>query len=329
MEKRPRILFTSTFPAPFIAADFESLSKVFSVVWIRSHGVGALWEYVRAIASCDVTFSWFASVHSAFVVLLAKIFRKKSIVVLGGADVANEKDYDYGIWNSPWKSVIVRYGIRHADVVLPVAEALTLEAIRLAEYDGKNIETLPTGYDVERWKPAGPKEQFVLMVGATPDLVRMKKKGIDILLQVAKMLPEVPFVVIGIAPEVQRQLEIPSNVQCLPFVPQDELMRYFQRAKVFLQPSRHEGMPNTLCEAMLCGCVPVGANVYGIPAAIGSAGFLVDGDDVARYAGALIQALAASASAGQAARERIVELFPKKKREERLRNLIVSLNKKR
>lgn len=329
MKKRPRILFTSTFPAPFITADFESLSKVFSVQWIRSHGIGALAEYVHAIASCDVTFSWFASVHSAFVVLLAKIFRKKSIIVIGGADVANEKDYDYGIWNSPWKSVIVRYGIRHADLVLPVAEALKQEAIRLAEYHGANIETLPTGYDVERWKPAGPKEQFVLMVGATPDLVRVKKKGIDVLLQVAKRLPDVPFVMIGIAPEVQWQLEIPSNVQCLPFVPQDELTHYFQRAKVFFQPSRHEGMPNTLCEAMLCGCIPVGANVFGIPAAIGPAGFLIDGDNVAAYAGALIQALAALASAGQAARERIVELFPKEKREERLRNLIVSLNEKR
>ena len=325
MEKRPRILFTSTFPAPFITADIESLTTAFSVVWIRSHGIGALAEYVRAIASCDVTFSWFASVHSAFVVLLAKIFHKKSIIVLGGADVANEKDYDYGIWNSRWKSVIVRYGIRHADVVLPVAEALTLEAIRLAEYDGKNIETLPTGYDVERWQPAGPKEPFVLTVGATPDLVRVKKKGIDVLLQVAKRLPDVPFVVIGIAPEVQRQLEIPSNVQCLPFVPQDELTHFFQRAKVFFQPSRHEGMPNTLCEAMLCGCIPVGANVYGIPAAIGPAVYLIDGDNVAAYAGALAKALAAPDSAGRAARERIVELFPKEKREERLRNLIVSL----
>ena len=325
MEKRPRILFTSTFPAPFISADFESLNRNFSVFWIRTHGVGALMEYARAIASSDVSFSWFASVHSAFVVFLAKIFRKKSIIVLGGADVANEKEYDYGIWNSPWKSVIVRYGIRHADLVLPVAEALRQEAMRLAEYDGKNIETLPTGYDLERWKPECPKEQFVLTVGATPDLVRVKKKGIDVLLQVAKRLPDVPFVVIGLAPEMQRQLEIPSNVQCLPFVTQHELTCYYQRAKVFFQPSRHEGMPNTLCEAMLCECIPVGANVYGIPAAIGPAGFLVNGDDVACYADALARALAAPESAGQAARKRIVELFPREKREERLNVLIVSL----
>ena len=209
--------------------------------------------------------------------------------------------------------------------MLPVAEALAQEAMCLAGYDGKNIETLPTGYDSERWKPGAPKEKFVLTVGATPDFVRVKKKGIDILLRTAKRLPEVPFVVIGIAPEVQRRLEIPSNVQCFPFVPQDELTHYYQRAKVFFQPSRHEGMPNTLCEAMLCECIPVGANVYGIPAAIGPAGYLIDGDDVAAYSGALAQALAAPASAGQTARERIVELFPKEKREERLKSLIASL----
>ena len=61
-----------------------------------------------------VTFSWFASIYSSLLIFFAHFFGKKSILILGGVDVAKEKDFHYGIWNSWWKSPIIRYGITHA-----------------------------------------------------------------------------------------------------------------------------------------------------------------------------------------------------------------------
>ena len=63
-------------------------------------------------------------------------------------------------------------------------------------------------------------------------------------------------------------------------MPGDELLNYFQRAKVFCQFSFSEGLPNTLCEAMLCECIPVGSNVNGIPKAIGDYGYILQLKDV-------------------------------------------------
>jgi len=37
-------------------------------------------------------------------------------------------------------------------------------------------------------------------------------------------------------------------------VPDEELIKYYQKAKVY-QLSEYEGLPNALCEAMLCECL--------------------------------------------------------------------------
>ena len=50
----------------------------------------------------------------------------------------------------------------------------------------------------------------------------------------------------------------------------------YQNTKFYFQGSRLEGLPNSLCEAMLCGCVPIGSKVFGIPDAIGNTGILFD-----------------------------------------------------
>ena len=42
------------------------------------------------------------------------------------------------------------------------------------------------------------------------------------------------------------------NVEFAGFVPHDQLASYYQRAKVYCQLSAYEGLPNALCEAMLC-----------------------------------------------------------------------------
>lgn len=155
-------------------------------------------SFANRLPSADITFSWFASVYSSFLVLLAEAFGKKSVLILGGVDVAADKALNYGIWNSWWKSKIVRYGITHASAVLAVDEFLKSEAIRLAAYDGRNITVVPTGYDWTYWLPSQGKENVVLSVASCPDMTRAKLKGIDVLMSVARKSPDIRFQIIGI-----------------------------------------------------------------------------------------------------------------------------------
>ena len=110
------------------------------------------------------------------------------------------------------------------------------------------------------------------------------------------------------------------NVKFTGFVPDEELIRYYQRAKVYCQLSRYEGLPNALCEAMCCECVPVGTNYCGIPTAIEDTGFYVPYKDPKATAKAIKEAL--KSDKGKDARGRIKKIFSVERREKELIQII-------
>ncbi len=324
---RPHILFTSTFHSSFIDEDIQILRRNYDVSAVVAKGWSAPIRFIWHLFTADVTFSWFASMYSCLLVFAARLLGKKSIIILGGVDVAKERELQYGIWNSRWKAPFIRYGIIHAGAVLAVDEFLKTEAMRLARYPGENITTVPTGYDPEYWKPAGEKERIVLTVAACPDMLRVKLKGIDTLVSIARQLSKVRFMIIGISPHVVAALNVPSNVECRPFSSRDEVRGAYQRAKVYCQLSYREGLPNSLCEAMLCECIPVGTRVGGIPTAIGGTGVIVDYGNEQQAADAIRRSLNLPPEDGKQARNRIASHFTLSQREEALKALIAKLSR--
>ena len=315
-----KILFTSTQVTSFIREDVEILQRHFHVNRLTTRGFRALITIPLGVLRADVTFTWFASVYSAVVVFFARLFGKPSIVVIGGVDVAKYPEIQYGIWLNPWKAILVKYAMRHAHRLLIVDPFQKGEAMRLAEYDGGNIEYAATGYDANAWIPSAGKEQIVLTVAACTDEGRLKAKGFDFLIRSAKLLPDIKFVVVGISEQIveKARRDAPSNMEIIPFVERRDLLPLYQKAKVYCQPSYIEGLPNALCEAMLCECVPVGTNVGGIPTAIGDAGFLVPYGDATALSSAIQNALQTPSSMGARARERIAKGFTLRQREEAL-----------
>ncbi|HCV43973.1 MAG TPA: hypothetical protein DGH68_10855 [Bacteroidetes bacterium] len=319
-----KILFTSTQHTSFITQDLNLLRKHFAVEHLVTRGVLSPLKVLIHIVRTDVTYTWFASVYAFVTVFLGRIMKKRSFIVIGGIDVANVPEMRYGIWRSHWKVPLVKYALRNATRVLAVDASLKEKAISLAQYSGSNIDCVPTGYDPTVWAPSGNKEPFVLTVAKCEDIWKMKVKGIDVIFRCAQLMPTTRFVVVGLAPQLVAagNYRQPANVEVIPFIEQAELLNYYQRARVYCQPSYVEGLPNSVCEAMLCGCIPVGTDAGGIPTAMGGNGFLVPYGDEHQLASAIQKALLESESAGERARMYIAQNFALQKREATLLQIL-------
>lgn len=97
-------------------------------------------------------------------------------------------------------------------------------------------------------------------------------------------------------PEARRwleQLSISQAVDLLPRLSRIAMGDIFRKAWVAVSPSTHDGTPNTLLEAMACGCFPVVGDIESLREWItqGENGSLVDPGDPQALANAIIQAL--------------------------------------
>jgi glycosyltransferase involved in cell wall biosynthesis len=113
--------------------------------------------------------------------------------------------------------------------------------------------------------------------------------------------PEVRFLCSGMAGQARAQrwvdeLGIAEAVELLPQVPRPRMADIFRSCQVVVSPSTHDGTPNTLLEAMACGCFPVVGNIEALREWItdGENGYLVDPADPADLANAILKALADS-----------------------------------
>ncbi|MFN3876510.1 MAG: glycosyltransferase family 4 protein, partial [Flavobacteriales bacterium] len=109
---------------------------------------------------------------------------------------------------------------------------------------------------------------------------------IDLILAAAKALPDIPFTIVG-ASSPSSYGRPPANLRVLGRTGQAELRELFHAHSIYLQPSVMEGFPNALCEAMLCGCLPVVSDMTSMPEIAGDCGAVLSRRDH----GALIEAI--------------------------------------
>ncbi len=99
------------------------------------------------------------------------------------------------------------------------------------------------------------------------------------------------------------------------------MKQLYQNTKFYFQGSRLEGLPNAVCEAMLCGCIPIGSRVFGIPDIIGNTGLLFDTEkDLVQVKDFILSGLGEKES--KQARKRIISKFNISKRIEKIKENI-------
>ena len=78
--------------------------------------------------------------------------------------------------------------------------------------------------------------------------------------------PEVQFLCAAMAGQPEaiqwiERLRIEKSVHLLPYIPQSQLWDLFTRSEISVSVSEHDGTPNSLLEAMACGCFPIAGDI--------------------------------------------------------------------
>lgn len=285
----------------------------------------------------DLVISWFNDYHSTAVVFWARLMGKPSLIIVGGYDAISSAKLHYGIFlNKNLRRLIARWNYLNATEIWVVHHSLeygcksalkqenTLSGIRyfLPQIKTRIFE-VPTVYDFDYWKKEHQKkDKTVLTVANISDQRTLLRKGIPLFIQLARDLPDYEFTLAGIQYGVLSASEIPQNIRLLGKCSSEELKKEYSSHQFYFQGSLIEGLPNVLCEAMLCECIPIGNTVFGIPDVIGPTGFLFQGALDVKAVLQFIKTTPSDSDLGVQARKRIIHNYPRSTRKRAFENFL-------
>jgi len=336
-KRKIKVLFVYLNLSSFIRRDLEILERNFDVKRLkietflvprRGRNPLVFWRLFKGILWADIVFSWWANLNAFFMVLFCMFLRKKSIIVTGGVDVAYVPEINYGALLSPWGRLEVKFILKHATRILPFSNYAKDRVLTITKK--ANIDVIPLGCDTEKFKPVyGKKEDLVITVCLVTKN-NILRKGLETFVESAKSLPNIKFALIGrhLDDSVNYLKKMsPPNMEFTGYVSDEELIKWYQRAKVYCQLSYEEGegAGGALGEAMACGCIPVvSEKAVALKETVVSYGFYVPYGDAKAAAKTIELALQASSELGVKVRKRIKE-FSLEKREHVLVKLIKAL----
>ncbi|QNR24773.1 glycosyltransferase family 4 protein [Croceimicrobium hydrocarbonivorans] len=301
MATRKEVLFIAPFYNAFICGDLQTLQAVYPVKQsVRNWKVRALipWRWLeqffmiisraRKTQFIFIEFGGFWSLVPAY---LGAILKIPVYIVLHGTDAASLPHYKYGSLRKQWIRKICGASYRKATCLLPVSESLIHTDNSYNEYDQlqglkqfyPNLKTpirvIPNGLDFSKWERDQDYVRNNYRFTAVFNDSQFLLKGGDLIEQLALEFPNCEFVVIGTDgpknPEWRK-----GKVKYLGRLSQAELKAEFYQSSFHFQLSRFEGFGLSLCEAMLCGCVPIVSSVNILPEIVGNSGFVVEKAEV-------------------------------------------------
>lgn len=196
--------------------------------------------------------------HSA--IIPAILPTKPLVITFHGSDALIEPKKNF-IYN-----FLQKYVIKKADHIIAVSDDIRENIVANLKGSPDKISVISCGIDTNIFKPQSkkqvrqtlglnPDEKIVLFVGKV-----IYEKGIDIIKVLSNKLPDISFYLAGAG---DYHLGKSKNVKKLGIVDNDLLPLWYNASDLFILPSRSEGTPVVLLEAMSCGIPLISSSVGG------------------------------------------------------------------
>jgi len=196
--------------------------------------------------------------------------------VIGGYEVARLKNLNYGALCSGLRAFFCVNSIKLSALNLTVSSYVDRKVKFLAP--GSKRQLVHNCIDLTVLPDLNAaKADVILTVGFIENQRSFYLKGIETFIEVARILPDYQFFIIGLDQFKISDLltELPGNLTILSWVPHSELPAYYQKSKFYCQLSRSESFGVSVAEAMYYGCMPIVTNEGGLPEVVGKAGYIV------------------------------------------------------
>jgi len=352
MKLKSALIFYSV-RSTFVKKDIEILSERFTVIefdFYSKKKIGFLWSFfkqklflLKNIWRANLLICEFAGYPSLLPALYGWITGKPCLIIVGGTDAHYFPGIGYGNWQKPVLNTFTALSFRLCSHIAPKHSSLMRFEYH---YDASEPEQqgiyarlphlkvpyteIPNGYDSAKWKCIAPKKKntFITVSNGWEYGFQKSLKGVDLILQVAPFFPECEFTILGVN-DLSVFPDLPANIKAVPAVKNEELITIFSSQEFYIQLSMAEGFPNSISEAMLCECIPIGSDVFSIPEIIGDSGFVVKKRNVEAFKEEMEKALVCDkALLMKKARARIADNYTLANRTVKLQQLCNNLVKK-
>jgi glycosyltransferase involved in cell wall biosynthesis len=241
----------------------------------------------RSRSTFDVILAY-QTVIDGLIAVIAKVFFGIPVIVSVRSDV------EYRLDRSVQSRLLTPFVFRHADriaVQSPAMQHELMEAFAHAERRPRpetlrsRLVLLPNGISVVEQRRREGEE--VVFVGRLT-----RHRAIDVLIDAMRDCPGERLTIVGDGPDrsaLERRARGLANVSFVGAVPHADVKTHLERARMLVLPSRHEGQPNIVMEAMAFGVPVIATRVGGVPDLIshGHNGWLVEPGDPASVARAI------------------------------------------
>ena len=344
--KNEKIIYCYPLTSTFIRKDLIFLEKHFllkqysfipsSKISILIHFFSQFFFLLKNGWNSKIIICRFVGWHSLLPGLFGYLLKKPVLYILGGGDCHSFPEFNYGGFKNKFYTKILKISYHFATHLAPVHESLincnykydkSGEPKQGCLYFFPEIKAtyaaIYNGYDCEKFynKNVTRIPNSFITVAANINGPEFYLKGIDLIIELAKRHSESNFTIIGNITD--KNLNISSNVQLISSVPNDQIADVLNKYEFYFQISLAEGFPNALCEAMLCGCIPIGSDVFSIPFIIDQSGFILKHRNIDELEEIIVSALKSDKSIlSLKASERIKNNFSIARRETELVEII-------
>ena len=287
---------------------FEQLVFLFSA---------SLWTLGMALHfKPNATLAFFGVPSGAIAWLLKKVFGIPYIVSLRGGDVPGFRPYDFQHYHkilAPFLRLIWN------DAFAIAANSNGLQALANAFDPRFEIPIIPNGVDLQEYatKVRAWSPPRLLSVGRL-----VHQKGLDLAVRALAELKDLEWewCIAGDGPQINilrslaSELGIQDRITFPGWLSHAELVECYKGSNLFLFPSRHEGMPNVVLEAMASGLPIIASRIAGNEELVvdGETGILFPSEDVGSLCMALHKLITDTSQRqvmGNASRHRVEALY--------------------